>query len=293
MYVPDVYEILSEINSVACVTAISLILGRKVASIDGPIYYVRGLLLVMYSLTLAFDIIACMLVSTNNGNFVSCILGFFNCVLLYTFAKLALYLYFIEKIYILSLPKVARLRSPIYWIGIGLLVPYIALITLMIINRVTVIEPEHPYHCTIGTKLPGVIPTLCYDCFFTLLCIAIFVKCYAFPTVAQQTSPQSMSLKIMAKRNIIVTVVACITATINYTIMIVLDGQERGLLALSITTLDITVVSCVVHWVTSHTAELQYVENVLNKGGLDKPMRLEIKQHQEVVVLTELSSNKI
>ncbi|KAI9263210.1 hypothetical protein BDA99DRAFT_509587 [Phascolomyces articulosus] len=293
MYSPDDYEIMSEINSVACVTAISLILGRKVASIDGPIYYVRGLLLAMYSLTLAFDIIACMLVSTNNGNYISCSLGFFNCIFIYTFAKLALYLYFVEKIYILSIPKVIRQRSPVYWIGVGLLVPYIGLMILMILNRVTEVATEKPFHCTFGFKLPGSIPVLSYDCFITLLCTAIFVKAYAFPNMAQQTTPQASSIKVMAKRNIVGSIVACITATINYTVMIVLQGQERGLLALSIATLDITIVSCVIHWVTATSAELQYVQTVLNKGSLDKPMKLEIKQHQEVVVLTELNSNKL
>ena len=98
MYSPDNYEILSEINSVGCITAISLIFGRKIAGINGPIYYVRGLLLIMYSLTWIFDLVSCMLVSTNNGNYTSCILGFYNCVLTYTFAKIALYLYFTEKV---------------------------------------------------------------------------------------------------------------------------------------------------------------------------------------------------
>ncbi|KAI7851697.1 hypothetical protein BDC45DRAFT_467132 [Circinella umbellata] len=292
MYTPDNYEIISEINSVACVTAISLILGRKIASVDGPIYYVRGLLIIMYSLTLAFDLIACMLVSTNNGNYVSCMLGFFNCVILYTSAKIALYLYFVEKIYILHIPKAIRLRSPIYWIGLGLLSPYIGLIILMSLYRVTEVSNESPYHCTIGYTLPGSVPILCYDVLVTLSCAGIFIKCYSFPNIAQQTSHQASSLKIMAKRNIIGSIAACLTATVNYAIMIAMDGRERGLVALSISTLDITIISCVIHWVTATTAELQYVQTVLNKGNLDKPMKLEIKQHQEVIVLTELTANK-
>lgn len=98
MYKPDQWEILSEICSVACITAVSLIFGRKVAGIDGPVYYVRGLLMVLYSLAWAFDMIACMLVSTNNGNYISCILGFYNIVLIYMAAKVCLLLYFLEKV---------------------------------------------------------------------------------------------------------------------------------------------------------------------------------------------------
>lgn len=110
MYSPDQYEIVSEINSVACVTAVSLIFGRKIAAVDGPIYYVRGLILTLYGLTWAFDLIACMLVSTNNGNYISCTLGFFNCALFYTFAKIMLYLYFTEKVYIV-VPAMTRIHN--------------------------------------------------------------------------------------------------------------------------------------------------------------------------------------
>lgn len=41
--------------------------------------------------------------------------------------------------------------------------------------------------------------------------------------------------------------------------------------------------------VTTHPAEIQLNERALQRGNGDKPMRLEIKQHQEVVVLTEMN----
>jgi hypothetical protein len=99
MYSPDQWEIIAEVNSVTCITIVSLIFGRKVASIDGPIHYVRGLLLLLYGLSWAFNLIACMLTSTNNGNFISCVLTNFNCAITYTASKIVLYLYFIEKVF--------------------------------------------------------------------------------------------------------------------------------------------------------------------------------------------------
>lgn len=98
MYSPDQWEILAEVNSVACITIVSLIFGRKLASIDGPVHYVRGLLLVLYGVSWAFNLIACMLTSTNNGNFISCALTYYNVAVLYTASKVVLYLYFIEKV---------------------------------------------------------------------------------------------------------------------------------------------------------------------------------------------------
>jgi hypothetical protein len=98
MYSPDQWEILAEVNSVTCITIVSLIFGRKLASIDGPIHYVRALLLVLYGLSWAFDLIACMLTSTNNGNYISCVMTNFNTAIIYTIAKCVLYLFFIEKV---------------------------------------------------------------------------------------------------------------------------------------------------------------------------------------------------
>lgn len=98
MYSPDQWEILSEVASVTCITIISILFGRKVASIDGPIQYVQGLLLLLYGFSWALTLTACMLTSTNNGNFVSCVLTNFNFAVIYTASKVALYLYFIEKV---------------------------------------------------------------------------------------------------------------------------------------------------------------------------------------------------
>ena len=98
MYSPDELEIVSEIISVGCITAVSLLFGRKAASIERPVYYIRGLLLGLYTATWAFNIIACMATSTNNGNMISCMLSLYNCIVVYNIAKILLYLYFVEKV---------------------------------------------------------------------------------------------------------------------------------------------------------------------------------------------------
>lgn len=98
MYSPDQWEILAEVASVGCITLISLVFGRKLASIEGPIHYVQVLLLTLYGLAWAFNLIACMLTSTNNGNFISCVMTQFNVALIATAAKIVLFLYFTEKV---------------------------------------------------------------------------------------------------------------------------------------------------------------------------------------------------
>ncbi|KAI9497731.1 hypothetical protein BDB00DRAFT_881603 [Zychaea mexicana] len=289
MYSPDTQEIISEIISVGCITAVSLLFGRKAASIERPVYYIRGILLALYVATWAFNIIACMATSTNNGNYISCALSLYNCVIVYNIAKILLYLYFIEKIYITSVPKASRFRTPLYLINLALLLPYTALIVLMIVFRIALVDETSPFHCTIGYQLPASAATLTYDAFISLLYTGIFVKYAIFPNTAQQTAHQASSLRIMARRSIIATVVSMVTATVNYCVLIGFDGQERGLIASTICALDITIVVCVVHWVATHPSEMQCTVKALQKGSGDKPMKLEIKQHQEVVVLSELA----
>ncbi|KAI8080665.1 uncharacterized protein B0P05DRAFT_539089 [Gilbertella persicaria] len=290
MYSPDQWEILAEVNSVTCITIVSLIFGRKVASIEGPIHYVRGLLLLMYTLSWAYNLIACMLTSTNNGNYISCVMTNFNCTVLYTVTKVVLYLYFIEKIHIISVPKTTRFKSPLYIINLVLLLPNIAVVLLQIMYRVNLVADTYPYHCTVGFDIPASALSLCYDTLLSALYIGIFIKFYCFPNTAQQTAHQSSSLHMMAKRNAIAAITTLITSCANFIILISLKGHERGLVASSICALSVTIVCCVIHWVTTHPAEIQLNEKALQRVNGDKPVKLEIKQHQEVVILTELNT---
>ncbi|KAI9317251.1 hypothetical protein BX666DRAFT_1943832 [Dichotomocladium elegans] len=288
MYSPDTYETVAEVISVACVTVLALLFGRKVASIEKPVYYLRGLKLTIYGATWAFAIIACMANSTNNANMTSCRLSLYNWIVIYTSIKVSLYLYLIEKIYILSVPQTARIRTPMYLIITSLLVPYAGLIGLQVVYQINHVNPTYPYHCTIGLELPASVTTLAYDIVLSLLYTAIFVKYSYFPNTAQKTTHMSAALSAIALRSIAVTAGAILNSVVNYCILISLNGQERGLLALSVCSVTNTLLIGVVHWVSSHPSEFQCTK-ALHRAVIEKPMRLEIKQHQEVVVLSELA----
>ncbi|KAI8970853.1 hypothetical protein BDB01DRAFT_528294 [Pilobolus umbonatus] len=280
MYSPDQWEIVAEVNSVTCITILSLMFGRKVASIDGPVRYIRVLLLLLYGLAWAYNLIACMLTSTNNGNYISCVLTHFNGVFVNTATKIVLYLYFIEKIHIASVPKTSRIRSPLYIINLLLLLPVFAIIILQIKYRISIIVNEFPYHCIVGLQLIATVTSLSYDILLTMLYTVTFVKFYYFPNTAQQTTHQSSSLHMMAKRNFIASITSLVMFSITYALLIGLEGTQRGLVASSSISLSLTIVCMVIHW------EIQLNERGVNG---DKPVRLEIKQHQEVVILTELN----
>ncbi|KAI9268793.1 hypothetical protein BY458DRAFT_456754 [Sporodiniella umbellata] len=289
MYTPDHWEILAEVNSVACITIISLIFGRKLASIEGPIHYARGLILFLYGLSWAFTLISCMLTSTNNGNFVSCVMTQFNVALIATSAKIALYLYFAEKAYILSVPKCSRLHSNIYLVSLGLVIPSFATIVLQIFFRINVVAEDYPFHCTVGLELPASIFSLIYDVVVNLAFACIFLKFYYFPTTTQQTAHQSNTLPIMAIRNFIITIISLVTLGINYVLLIVFSGYERGLVASSSTALALTILCSALQWVTTHPAESQWSEKALQRANADKLQNQGIIQVQEVVIRSEFN----
>ncbi|CAO3621689.1 unnamed protein product [Cunninghamella blakesleeana] len=291
MYSPDSYEILAEVCSVACITILSIIFGRKIASIEGRVYYIRGLLLFLYGFSWAIALIGCMVTSTNNGNSISCSLSFFNITLIYTLTKIILNLYWTEKLYIISLTKISRLRSFTYNFNIIILLPYVAVIALMIYYRVIFVNDTAPFHCWIGYELPAAITALAYDLLVTLVFTGTFAKYHFYPSQAQQASQYAMSLKITTQRNIIIGIVSIVTCLVKYILLAVYTQGLRGLIVTCVTTLEVTIVCCVVHWVTTHPAESQFMERILpNHNSNEKPVKLEIKQHQEVVVLTELNS---
>ena len=225
------------------------------------------------------------------------------------------------------MPKVSRMRSIYYHAAFAILALYLGCIVFMIISRIIEVNDTSPYHCIIGYSLPATITILCCDFLIAALCAGMFIKLYAFPSMAQQTSQQASSLKLMARRHIIAALVPCITSTANYIIMVALQGRERGLIALAVCTVVRNRVSitiqhshhsslfrisplchasfigvwylfiyyCIIHSslyaiVTSHPAESHLVEKGLHAGGGERPVKLELKQHQEVVVLTELNS---
>ena len=152
------------------------------------------------------------------------------------------------QIYIISVPKASRLRTPMYLIHLGLLVPYLALFVLQIVYRIQMVAEEYPYHCTIGFQLPASVTTLAYDILLSLLYTGFFVKYAFYPSVAQQTAHQAVSLRIIAQRSIVASTMAIFASAINYCVLIGLDGQMRGLLETSI----ISIVSIMFLFYSSH-----------------------------------------
>ncbi|KAL0079845.1 hypothetical protein J3Q64DRAFT_1838861 [Phycomyces blakesleeanus] len=287
MYFPDNSEIGAEVLSVVSITVLSTLFGLKCASIESRISYSQQLVLTVIGISIGFDLIACMLTSTNNRNYVACLLSVLHCTFIYTAAKIAVYLYFIEKIYILSASKKPRFRSILYIISLGLLLPHVAIVILMVVYRVVDVSEQFPFVCTIGYEMPASIACTAYEAFINLYFLSIFAKFIIHPNHKQHTSPMSHIITIESKRNFVGVLSSFVASCANYALMVGFDGRERGLVAMSISTADLSIVACIIFWISAHPDEEHNLIKGLGQFDENLPVKLAIKQHQEVVIETE------
>lgn len=80
-----------------------MLFGRKTAGTKlGTINYARGLVISLYLVSWAFSFMATMLAQTNNYNVVSCTLSVYSCIVLYALSKIIIYLFLMEKVYVVT-----------------------------------------------------------------------------------------------------------------------------------------------------------------------------------------------
>ena len=92
----------------------SVLFGRKTSSTSlANINYARGLVVSLYIVSWAFTTIAAVLTSTNFGNIVSCTVSIFVCLSLYAASKILIYLFLIEKVYVVSSVASTRMKTTV------------------------------------------------------------------------------------------------------------------------------------------------------------------------------------
>jgi hypothetical protein len=89
--------------SLLSISLMSVLFGRKTAGTSiGNINYARGLVIALYMVSWGFTTVAAILTSTNPGNLTSCTISIFVCLSLYAASKIVIYLFLIEKVYVVS-----------------------------------------------------------------------------------------------------------------------------------------------------------------------------------------------
>ncbi|KAF9941165.1 hypothetical protein BGZ65_004930 [Modicella reniformis] len=224
---PDVPTIISLLVSLLSITLMSVLFGRKTSGTNmANINYARGLVISLYVVSWAFTTIAAILTSTNSGNIMSCTLSIFVCLSLYAASKIIIYLFLIEKVYVVSSVTTTRRDTLLYRLNIMLLTPY------------TVILP-----------LASIILIL-YDIFISCWLTVLFIK-PLMSTNSVLQGPSKGKLRQVARRTLIGSIVALVLSSGNVFTLVYYRGYEDSVLCLLSCTLDVTLNACAVHWVTS------------------------------------------
>ncbi|KAF9147119.1 hypothetical protein BG015_011293 [Linnemannia schmuckeri] len=249
MYTPDPEESLSLFISLASISAMSVLFGRKTAGTKlSTINYARGLVVSLYIISWTFSLIAAMLVQTNNFNAISCTMSVYMCITLYAVSKIIIYLFLMEKVYVVTAVGTTRANFMLYRINLALLVPYLGIFCLMIVYRVS--EVTEDGQCKIGLLPPASVTLILYDIFISSWLTLLFIRPLMSSTSLLQ-GPSKGKLRDVARRTLMGSLIALVLSTGNVFTLVLFKGYERGLICLASCTVDVTLNAITVHWVTS------------------------------------------
>ncbi|KAK4514341.1 uncharacterized protein ATC70_001934 [Mucor velutinosus] len=293
---PDGLEVASEVTSLACITVLALALGAKTYGEKlKSLNYGRVLVIMLYTLSWAFAATSVIVVSTNNNNLVSCTLGMLACDFFYAGSKIAIYAWLIERVHLVTAVKTTRLKTAQYKFHIILLCPYIIIFVLMLSFRNIYLEADGT--CTIGLQDVASIPLLVYDFIFNLYLTWLFMK--PLTNIGRNTRQDWKVTRLykLARRTLVASVVCLSVSFINVLFVVISHGHQRGLVCLTMCTVDVTVNVVTVHWVTTsgtsssgnnrtktHNDEHMTADMTFDGDNHEKSMKFDIQMVQPHIV---------
>ncbi|KAF9201339.1 hypothetical protein BGZ49_008402 [Haplosporangium sp. Z 27] len=246
---PDVEESVALFIFLACVSVMSVLFGRKTATATlSSLNYARSLVASLFISSWIFSFMAALLASTNNENQVSCTISNFVCIFLYAGSKVLIYLFLVERVYIVTAVGVSRWNSRMFKFNVALLSPFAAIVVLAIKFRVSLITEDG--ECVIGLTTEASSPLIAYDVLINIWLTALFMRALISST-SQLQGPSKIKLRTVALRTFYGSILSLFLSTSNIVAIVVFDGRERGVLCLALCALDVTLNAVTIYWVTS------------------------------------------
>ncbi|KAI8065901.1 hypothetical protein BC940DRAFT_303151 [Gongronella butleri] len=247
---PESGEIASQIVSLLAITMTCALFGVKTYGMDyRQLSYVRWLVVMLYICSWSFTVAATMLSFTNNGNPTSCLLSILVCDLFYCGTKFIIYLWLIERAYIVTDNRGLRRENWLYRINLALMTPYIAIFTLMLVYRNNIMASDGS--CYIGLQPIANIPVLVYDTIFNLYMTILFVVPLIRVGKNANRHWKGSRLYDLTRRSLIASTVCLVASFANALSATIMDGKERGYLCLMCCTIDVAINVLTIHWVTT------------------------------------------
>ncbi|ORZ04488.1 hypothetical protein BCR42DRAFT_338636 [Absidia repens] len=266
---PDHLEVVSEFVSCICITALAACFGDKTygESIK-HISYGRVLVLLLYGFSWAFCFTSAILVSTNNNNIISCTLGMMSCDVFYAGSKVIGYAWLMERVHLVTNTKLKRLESKVYRFHFALLCPYALILGLMLSFKNIYLTDDG--RCIIGLQYVASIPLMIYDFILNLYLTFLFMRPLMNVGMTNSRMDWKKSrLYRLARRTLVASVVCLLVSFVNVLTVVITHGHERGLVCLTMCTVDVTVNVMTVHWVTNNSKS----KNKDPQGGTTRMMK--------------------
>ncbi|KAI8602534.1 hypothetical protein EDD21DRAFT_303607 [Dissophora ornata] len=175
-------------------------------------------------------------------------MSIYACIILYAISKVIIYLFLMEKIYVVTAVGSTRSEFMLYKVNLGLMSPYLGILFLMIYYEVS--ELGEDGICYIGLQKPAALTLILYDIMLSTWLTVLFIRPLMSSTSLLQ-GPSKGRLRDVARRTLMGCIIALILSSANVFTLVYFQGHERGLICLASCTCDVTLNAITIHWVTS------------------------------------------
>ncbi|KAI0645571.1 hypothetical protein C8Q79DRAFT_910990 [Trametes meyenii] len=174
-----------------------------------------------------------------------CMLGIINCIAFYVSSKALIYLFLVEKVYVVwgGATKKKRLRSPVFLICLIVVGVYVGVAIFLVLGRISYFREDGS--CVIGLTRPASLTLLIYDLFVNVFLTSLFV----WPLLNRQIN--SRRLRRVAIRTLWAAAVALTTSCVNILVLTIMHGQQLAWVCLASCGTDVVINAAVLCWVTS------------------------------------------
>ncbi|TFK47670.1 hypothetical protein OE88DRAFT_1738570 [Heliocybe sulcata] len=173
-----------------------------------------------------------------------CALGIDICIAFYATSKVFIYWFLIEKVFLVWSPGAGakRLQSKVYIGCLAMLSLYSVVVVVIVLGRVSLFREDGA--CTVGLQPHASATLVAYDLFINLVLNALFL----YPLI--RSRHMNPSIKRVASRTLLASIVALTTSTVNMLILTLMHGKQLGWVCLGSCGTDVVINALVLFWVT-------------------------------------------
>lgn len=255
-HTPVVGTVISVVVSLVSLTIISSFLTQKYAAVKSwrMLPCAMWLVVAVYVDSFLFVFVTALLkygLGVNSA-YAVCDAAILLCLVGYVSTKVLIYLFLVEKAFIIRGGMKTRLRSKM-WVfnAMGMLALYSIVIILNFVFRIAHLDTNGM--CVIGMERPALLPLIIFDLIVNVYLTTLFLiplsSLHSFRNV--QLSQPSLELRKIALRTFIGSLCTLTSSIVNLSVLTALNG-EPGWVCLLCCNCDVLFSAIMVHWVTYH-----------------------------------------